>query len=130
MKQLIAKGAIINHQEEEGQTALILAANGGHKTTVMELIANGAMINHQDKRGHTALMAAANKGHETTVEHLSNMGADHNLKSKKGFTAAQLASEHKTIVKYFSDCPMNPIEEFYKKLKVEGKCLDVPKEVK
>ena len=47
------------------------------------------------------------------------MGADHNLKNKDGKTALQLAASqgHKTIVKYFIECPMNPIEEFYKKIK-------------
>ena len=129
VEQLLLKGADTECQMGHGWTALMCAAMGGYKTIVTLLIAKGAKIDHQHWQGQTALMVAAEAGHLTTVEHLCNMGADRNLKMKNcqnqrlnNLTAAKLAeyAGQKNIVKYFNDCPMNPIEEFYKKLKNEG----------
>ena len=80
------------------------------------------MINDQNKIGCTALMGAARGGHEAIVQQLCNMGADHNLRTNDGMTALKYAASkgHKTIVKYFIDYPMNPIEQFYKKIKAEA----------
>ena len=64
-------------------------------------------------------MCAVMSGDEDTVKHLSNMGADQNVKSHEGMTPHMVAKKygHTNIIKYLNDCPMNPIEELYKRIK-------------
>ena len=62
MRQLILKGADLNHQDSWGYTALIGATRQGHVECVKDLIKAGADINQKGEWGNTALISAAEKG--------------------------------------------------------------------
>uniref|UniRef100_F1KPG7 Ankyrin repeat and KH domain-containing protein mask n=1 Tax=Ascaris suum TaxID=6253 RepID=F1KPG7_ASCSU len=64
-------------------TALTLAASGGHDTLVELLIARGADIEHHDKKGFTPLILAATGGHANVVELLLNAGANIEAQSER-----------------------------------------------
>ena len=55
---LVANGADVNIQTNNGETALIQAARVGALEMVHFLVANGADINAQTNSGETALMEA------------------------------------------------------------------------
>ena len=74
---LLERGANANIRPETGATALILAANNGHKDIVAILLDKGsANVNTQIGLGATALMGAAKKGHRDIVEMLLKHNAD------------------------------------------------------
>jgi ankyrin repeat protein len=61
----------VNQKDERGETALSLAAEGGHETTVQLLLAHGA-----DANDYRALWWAAEGGHEAIIQLLLANGAD------------------------------------------------------
>ena len=73
--------------DDQGRTALILAAAEGHTATVKTLIANGADVKNTDKHGKTALIWAAEWDHIPAVQALLENGADVNHKGNDGTTA-------------------------------------------
>ncbi len=62
--------------ESNHDTALTLAAAGGHDELVELLINHGANIEHRDKKGCTPLILAASAGHAVTVAILLDHNAD------------------------------------------------------
>jgi ankyrin repeat protein len=85
---LIAKGAAVNHQDDDGRTALMYAAENGDTLAVNALLRNGASVNLADNDGETALMkAAASSCTEETVRGLLSAGADLTAKDHKGRNA-------------------------------------------
>ena len=62
--------------ESNHDTALTLAAAGGHDELVELLINHGANIEHKDKKGCTPLILAASAGHAITVAILLDHNAD------------------------------------------------------
>jgi ankyrin repeat protein len=77
--------------DDEGRTALILAAAQGHVDTVKTLLANGADVNNSDKQGKTALIWAAEWDHIPAAQALLVNGADVNHKANDGSTALTAA---------------------------------------
>lgn len=73
--------------DEQGRTALILAATAGHTATVKTLIANGADVKNTDKQGKTALIWAAELDQIPAVQALLVNGADVNHAANDGTTA-------------------------------------------
>ena len=55
VKLLLAKGADVNAVDDQGNTALMLAANAGEFQIVASLIDAGANVNAKNKEGLTAL---------------------------------------------------------------------------
>jgi ankyrin repeat protein len=85
---LIAKGAAVNHQDDDGATALMYAARNGDTQAVNVLLRSGASVNVGDNNGETALMkAAASSCDEETVRALLSAGADLNARDHKGRNA-------------------------------------------
>lgn len=85
---LIAKGAEVNQQDDQGHTALMYAARNGDTQAINSLLRNGARINLADKDGETALMkAAASSCNEETVRALLSAGADLKARDHKGRNA-------------------------------------------
>ncbi|KAI0145211.1 hypothetical protein GGR57DRAFT_481119 [Xylariaceae sp. FL1272] len=75
LKLLLDAGADINLQDNDGDTALIVAASRGDKDAVEFLIASGADIMHSSSRKENALQAAMKQDNheclEVLVEHVS-----------------------------------------------------------
>ena len=84
--------ATIDHRNEEGSTALMLASKDGHEQVVQTLLLAGANVNIQDNEGWTALMRASERNHLAIVNTLIQEGADPNLQKSNGSNALMIAS--------------------------------------
>lgn len=72
---------------QPGWTALLYAATNGHVEIVRLLIENHAYIDSSPSNGLTSLMMATRGGHTDTVKLLLDEGADASLKNDLGDTA-------------------------------------------
>lgn len=77
--------------DDQGKTALILAAAEGHTATVKTLLANGADVKNTDKQGKSALIWAAELDHIPAVQALLVNGADVNHQGNDGSSALAAA---------------------------------------
>ncbi|VDM96170.1 unnamed protein product [Thelazia callipaeda] len=76
-KSTVAHAFNVDMQTDSNHdTALTLAATGGHDSLVELLVTRGADIEHKDKKGFTPLILAATAGHSNVVELLLNHGAN------------------------------------------------------
>ncbi len=91
---LLVKKADVNSINNDGHTALILAAESGHYEAVQLLLAHNADVNEADKFGYTALIVASTHGHKDIVKLLIARGADVNASSKVGNTALIRAAKN------------------------------------
>jgi ankyrin repeat protein len=89
----------VNLKDNEGDTALTLAAGRVNVDVLRVLIEAGAKVNAKNTEGQTALMAAAQEGLVENVRALVLAGADMSLKNKDGDTAFKLArdNEHEDV---------------------------------
>ena len=96
---LLANGANVNAEDEQGNTPLHLAASEGRKDVAEQLLANGADVNAKGKQGNTPLHLAASGGKKDVAEQLLANGADVNAKDKQGNTPLSWvkSSRHKDI---------------------------------
>jgi len=96
---LLEKGADIDIQDDQGDTALHLAV--GHEQVAELLLEKGADINRTDRWGMTALHEAARNGHEQVVGLLLKKGADVNAKDQGDGTALHEAAAkgHEEVVR-------------------------------
>ncbi len=81
VRSLLQGGADCNARDDEGTTALMVAAGGGRLDIVQALIESGANVNATDARGWTALMKAIynydlDRGFPEIVSALIGAGAD------------------------------------------------------
>ncbi|XP_051781347.1 photoreceptor ankyrin repeat protein [Erpetoichthys calabaricus] len=84
----------VNHQDNDGNTALMIAAQAGHVTIVNYLVNfyTGVDIEKRDIRGFTALMKAAMQGRNECMAALAMAGADINaVDHYRGKTAKEWA---------------------------------------
>lgn len=83
----------IHHKDEDGNSAIIIAAALGEYDMVKLLIEEGAKVNDKNKLGETALMhAVLNKSKEIILLLMSNE-ADANIKNNQGQNSFDLADE-------------------------------------
>ena len=95
MKLVLEAGTDVNEEAVWGNSALMVAAQGGHDKCVDLLIKAGADVNKQRHFGHTALMHAAQGGHVECVLLLIKAGADVNIQHvDSGNTALIEAAGH------------------------------------
>ena len=76
VRRQLKAGAAVNAKDRYGQTALMLAAMGGHLEMVELLIAEGAELNLTAKYTLSALMLAVINGHTEVAKRLVQAGAD------------------------------------------------------
>lgn len=82
----------LDTRDDNGYTALILAAYHGQQAAVEQLLQAGANPCSQDKRGNTALMGAIFKGELTIAHRLLNTGCTADERNHAGQTAAMYAA--------------------------------------
>ena len=75
MQWLAEHGVDVTAVDQNGGTALMFAAVGGHLTCVQWLAEHGADVTAVAQDGMTALMYAAQVGHEACEQYLASMGA-------------------------------------------------------
>lgn len=73
VENLIHQGAAVDARDNEGRTALMLAAMHGHTTTVQKLLALGANPRLVDREGLNAAQWAAQRGHMRLAELLETV---------------------------------------------------------
>lgn len=73
-------------QDEQGWTALIHAAAGGHENVANLLVSHRASLNSTDNNGYGALHWAAFHGHYNIVKMLLERQVNANVRSKLGWT--------------------------------------------
>ncbi|HJZ12402.1 MAG TPA: ankyrin repeat domain-containing protein, partial [Acidobacteriota bacterium] len=97
---LLKAGADINARDDDGYTALMLAAQFGHTETLQRLLTARADIEARDKNGETALMKAASHSRLLAVKALIASRARVNSKDNHGITALMKASYegHREVV--------------------------------
>ncbi|MGH8632362.1 MAG: ankyrin repeat domain-containing protein [Burkholderiales bacterium] len=93
---LLRSGSNVDSRDRYGQTALMLAAQGGDLALVEVLIAHRAHLDATAKYGLSALMLAILAGHERVAELLIAAGADPSIRGTgapgfAGETAGDLA---------------------------------------
>ena len=82
----------IDHTNEEGKTALMLACERGHEDIVHSLLSAGAKVNIQDNNGWTALMIASEHNYISIIHMLLQANVDLHLKTSIGSNAVMIAS--------------------------------------
>ncbi len=87
VKIQLDKGVDVNAQDENGGTALMLAAYNGRVEVVQRLLKQKADPNITEKGGGTALMMASSKGYAEVVKLLLESGSDVNCRDQNHATA-------------------------------------------
>ncbi|CAI8050973.1 Putative ankyrin repeat protein MM_0045, partial [Geodia barretti] len=93
--ELVRAGSNLNLQDQEGLTALMIAAMSG-RTDITNILLEGEHINLdiQEKRtGRSALHFSAEERDSATTEALLKAGANPHLKDKNGATAMEITEQ-------------------------------------
>jgi ankyrin repeat protein len=113
LRHLVAKGDTNNVQyliegqsscnkgDENGRTALHIAAASGNVEMVNLLLQNGAVVDVMSSSGQTALLEAVYMGHYDIADALLQRGANTEAQNPRGWTAVHLAASwnHADILK-------------------------------
>ena len=92
--QLLDAGADVESPNEDGQTALMLAARAGALDVAKTLVEHGANVNAKESwRGQTALMWAADGNFPDLAQYLISKGADVRVRAAANDWQAQITSE-------------------------------------
>ena len=88
IKNLLNEGLDVNGMNEDGWSALMVAASKGSMEILKLLIENGAALDVKNRQGgQTALIFAAHWGHTEVVRYLIAKGANLNVQMDDGWTA-------------------------------------------
>ncbi|KAI9005883.1 ankyrin repeat protein, partial [Gaertneriomyces semiglobifer] len=90
VQYLVDQGADVNHQDNDGWSALHNCASRAGTSIVKLLLAAGAVVDAKSSTGHTPLMSAAAKGYVDVVQILLTHRADPLLKNNFGDSAYDL----------------------------------------
>ncbi|MDX1295365.1 MAG: ankyrin repeat domain-containing protein [Sulfurimonadaceae bacterium] len=91
---LFKLGVNVNHQDQNGRTALMIACSTGRTREMQRLLDNYANADLIDVFGWSALMFAVYYNHVRIVRTLLEYGADVNATSDKGLTALKIAKQY------------------------------------
>eukprot|EP00438_Fugacium_kawagutii_P032404 Skav234907 [mRNA] locus=scaffold840:800366:802544:+ [translate_table: standard] len=88
-------------KDNNGFTALMFAARGGHEAVARLLLEHDADVGSATTKNETALMFAAQGGHEAVARLLLDHGADAATARTDGFTALMFAArgDHEAVAK-------------------------------
>ena len=93
MRALLGKGADVNaRRRNDGVTALMMAAQEGHRDMVQTLLDNRAEVDSKANSGATALILASMAGQQHVVQALLAKTADVNARDATGMTALGAAT--------------------------------------
>ena len=92
LKLLLDTGIDVNQTDEDGTSAVYVAAQCGNLRCIKSLVNLGADVNSRDKEERTALFAAAKIGDLACVKNLIDLRADVNAIDKHGSTALMVAA--------------------------------------
>ncbi len=95
LKQLIAEGANVNHQNFNGETALHIAASLGNLQMVKYLVSQGANINARTGTEWMPIHHAIRFNHASVANYLISRKALLHHKTIDGFTALDFAKKSK-----------------------------------
>ncbi|HIO77636.1 TPA: hypothetical protein EYG59_03520 [Candidatus Poribacteria bacterium] len=100
----------LNTTDQEGKTALMIAAEAGYVQLVKLLMEHGANVNQQSHIGTTALLLASHEGHSNVVKTLIAHDAKVNAKNVRGNTAlmAAIMKGHMHIVRLLLESGIDP----------------------
>jgi hypothetical protein len=87
-------GVFIDCRDDQGMTALMLAARSGAAEALQALLDAGANPNLRNSADETALLMAIHSAHPTLVSRLLQSAADVNVSDSNGRTALHAAAEH------------------------------------
>jgi ankyrin repeat protein len=97
---LLAKGADVEAEDDDRETALHKASSRGQKTVVELLLKKGADINVRGKYNMTTLQVAAQWGQEEVIRLLLGAGANVNANDGDDYPALHMACNgHETVVR-------------------------------
>ncbi|OAL26254.1 hypothetical protein AYO22_04432 [Fonsecaea multimorphosa] len=90
----MSKGVVdVNQTNDQGHSALHLAARHGEPAMIKLLIFSGAKIEARGDGGWTPLLWAAKKGHENAIDALLTSNANVNARTSAGMTSLHWAAE-------------------------------------
>ncbi|KAG2468312.1 KDIS Kinase, partial [Polypterus senegalus] len=92
VKAFLEKCKEVDERNENGQTALMLAAEQGNVEIVQELLKKGANVNLEDVDNWTALISASKEGHIDIVRELLSHNANLEHRDMGGWTALMWAA--------------------------------------
>ena len=113
MRLLLDRGANPDIQDNDGDTALIIASSRGYRKIVKLLLENGSNVDIINNKGYTALSLASSREYEDIVELLER----HIMSTKLQKAYHKLAATHirsldndslKKVAEYLSKMPYNP----------------------
>ncbi|MEZ5329197.1 MAG: ankyrin repeat domain-containing protein [Verrucomicrobiales bacterium] len=92
VRKFLEAGMRVDSDDSEGNTALLLAAKGGHAAMVDYLIAQGADVNYVGPGWETPLISAARSGDVATVKRLLDAGAKADQKNEDNWSPLTVAA--------------------------------------
>ena len=88
----------VNCQDSRGWTALMNAADNGHKDIAHILIRHNCNVDLQNNNSKTALMIAADSGHKDIVDALLAHNCNLDLQNNDGYTALMYAAYKLSLI--------------------------------
>ncbi|XP_055869997.1 death-associated protein kinase 1-like isoform X4 [Biomphalaria glabrata] len=111
LKELSEMAANIdfNTANKHGETAVHMAASGGHVDVLKFLLSKGVDISIRDKQGDNAIYWAARQGHTDIIKCLVEAGVPISTQNKSGETALHVAARygHTSTVEYLCSIEAN-----------------------
>eukprot|EP00903_Cladosiphon_okamuranus_P003491 g3489.t1 len=92
MKKMVSAGFDEKTQDEDGNSALHIAAANGNETVAEYLLNRGFSVDEKGAQGRTPLMTAVTSDQPGMVSWLLGQGADPKVKDDGGFMALMLAT--------------------------------------
>ncbi len=92
IERIVTQGVALEARDQHGRTALLAAAQLGHKKAVLALLAAGADLEATDENGYTSLIWAAQQGHTAVVAALLARGANVEAREKHDYGALEWAA--------------------------------------